>query len=296
MGPHPQARSDAPTAASDAAMAELHRIAAGAAGKINGENFPVALRVLPARARDHLRRAYTYARFVDDVGDRASGDRLALLDIVDRDLLELRGGRPQLGPVRDLAPLVAEDALDLQPLRDLVAANRRDQLVSRYATFDELLEYCRLSAAPVGRIVLAIAGVTDPAALAESDNVCNALQVLEHCQDVGEDYAAGRVYLPAADLDRFGVPDEELGGALTSGPLRRVIELQAARAERLLAEGRPLIRRLHGWARIAVIGYLAGGRATVAALRRAGYDVLAGPVKPTRLGTARQAVLLAVGR
>jgi squalene synthase HpnC len=277
-------------------MAELRRIAAAAADKITGENFPVALRVLPARARDHLRRAYVYARFVDDVGDRAAGDRLALLDIVDRDVVELGGGTPSLAPVRDLAPLVADDGLTLQPLRDLVEANRRDQLVSRYATFDELLDYCRLSAAPVGRIVLAIAGVDDAAAIAESDKVCAALQVLEHCQDVGEDFAAGRVYLPAADLDRYRVPDDELRGSVTSARLRQVIELETSRAEQLLTAGRPLIRRLHGWARLAVIGYLAGGHATISALRRADHDVLGRSVKPAKIGTARHAARLAVGR
>ena len=296
MGPHAEARSGAPTAASSAVTSELERIAATAAAKINGENFPVALRLLPARARDHLRRAYVFARFVDDVGDRAAGDRPALRDHVDRDVQKLAGGTPTLLPVRDLAPLVAEHGLSLQPLRDLVEANRRDQFVSRYATFDDLLDYCRLSAAPVGRIVLAIAGVTDPAATAESDRVCAALQVLEHCQDVGEDFAAGRVYLPAADLDRLDVSDDDLRASRTSPALRRVIELEVSRAEQLLAAGRPLIRRLRGWARFAVIGYVAGGAATAAALRRADFEVLADAVRPTRVSTIGHAARLAVGR
>jgi len=296
MGQHQQARSGAPAAAPNEAMAELERIATGAPGKINAENFPVALRALPARPRDHLRRAYAYARFVDDVGDRAAGDRLALLDLVDQDVQELAGGTPRLGAVRDLAPLVRDDGLALEPLRALVEANRRDQRVCRYATFDELLDYCRLSAAPVGRIVLAIAGVTDPAAETESDKVCAALQVLEHCQDVGEDFAAGRVYVPAADLDRFAVSDDDLRAKVTSAGLRRVVELEVSRAEQLLADGRPLVRRLRGWARVAVIGYVAGGRATVAALRRADYDVLGQDVRPTKLGTLGRAARVAVGR
>jgi squalene synthase HpnC len=280
-------------------MSELDRIAAAAAAKITGENFPVALRVLPAQARDHLRRAYTFARFVDDLGDAggiAADDRLALLDVVDRDVQELAGGRPTLAPVRDLAPLVAAHDFPLQPLRDLIEANRRDQTVSRYGTFDDLLGYCRLSAAPVGRIVLAIAGVADPTAALQSDKVCAALQVLEHCQDVGEDAAAGRVYLPAADLDAFGVRDAELTAPATSPGLRRVVALEAARAEQLLAAGHPLVRRLRGWPRIAVLGYVAGGRATAAALRRADHDVLDRPVRPGKLGTARHAVLVLAGR
>jgi squalene synthase HpnC len=277
-------------------MSELRRIAATSATKINSENFPVALRVLPADARDQLRRAYAFARFVDDVGDRASGDRLALLDVVERQVNELAGGRPALRPVQDLAPLVAADDLALQPLRDLIEANRRDQLIKRYDTFDDLLGYCRLSAAPVGRIVLAIAGVSDPDAAGEADQVCAALQVLEHCQDVGEDAAAGRVYLPATDLVAGGVTDADLGARTASPALRRVVALQAERAEHLLAAGPPLIRRLRGWARIAVLGYVAGGRATAAALRRADYEVLSRPVRPTKPGIARHAALLAVGR
>ncbi|MDT4916255.1 MAG: hypothetical protein QOH89_955 [Pseudonocardiales bacterium] len=299
MGPHVRAHTDAPTAASAPSMSELERIAAVSAAKITGENFPVALRVLPSQARDHLRRAYGFARFVDDLGDAgelATGDRLALLDLVDRDVQELAGGRPALAPVRDLAPLVAAHDLPLQPLRDLIEANRRDQTVLRYDTFDDLLGYCRLSAAPVGRIVLAIAGVADPIAALRSDKVCAALQVLEHCQDVGEDAAAGRVYLPAADLGAFRVPDADLTAPGTSPGLRRVIALQAARAEQLLAAGRPLVRGLRGWPRIAVLGYVAGGRATAAALRRAHHDVLGRQVRPGKAGTALHAALLAVGR
>jgi squalene synthase HpnC len=277
-------------------MSELRRIAATSTSKIAGENFPVALRVLPARARDHLRRAYAFARFVDDVGDRAAGDRLALLDIVEHDVHELAGGVPSLGPVRDLVPLLDAHDLALQPLLDLIEANRRDQRVTHYETFDALLDYCRLSAAPVGRIVLAIAGIADPAAAAQSDQVCAALQVLEHCQDVREDAAAGRVYLPAADLAAAGVVDADLCARVASPALRRVVGQQVERADQLLQAGRPLVRRLRGWSRIAVLGYVAGGRATAEALRRADHEVLSRPVRPTRAGIGRHAALLAVGR
>jgi squalene synthase HpnC len=274
----------------------LNQIAVRGASKISAENFPVALRVLPRRVRDHLQRAYVFARFVDDVGDEADGDRLALLDEVDRDVRALPEGNATLAPVSGLLPLVREHGLSIQPLRDLVEANRRDQIVSRYQTFDDLLDYCRLSAAPIGRIVLAVAGVDDRVAVARSDKVCAALQVLEHCQDVGEDAAAGRVYLPQADLRAVGVPDSDLTASTTSPALRGVIALQVGKAERLLAEGIPLVRQLRGWARLAVLGYVAGGRATAAALRRAGYDVLPRHVAPGKLRTARYAALVAVGR
>jgi squalene synthase HpnC len=274
----------------------LNQIAARGAQKISAENFPVALRVLPHHFRDHLQRAYVYARFVDDVGDEATGDRLALLDQVDRDVQALPAGEAKLTPVAGLLPLVREHGLSIQPLRDLIEANRRDQLISQYASFDDLLDYCRLSAAPIGRIVLAIADVDDPVAAARSDKVCAALQVLEHCQDVGEDAAAGRVYLPKSDLQAHGVAEQDLRARTTPAALRSVIAVQVGKAEQLLGDGIPLVRQLRGWARVAVLGYVAGGRATAAALRRADYDVLARHIAPGKLRTARYAALVAAGR
>jgi len=163
-------------------------------------------------------------------------------------------------------------------------------------TFAGLLDYCRLSAAPVGRIVLAIAGVADPRAAEESDQVCAALQVLEHCQDVAEDAAAGRVYLPAEDLASCGADLADLTARTASPALRRVVALQVQRAEQLLQPGRALVRRLSGWSRIAVLGYVAGGRATSTALRRAEFEVLSRPVRPSKVGIARHAAQLVVGR
>jgi squalene synthase HpnC len=279
----------------DSVLHELERIAASGSRKITTENYPVALRLLPRGVRNRLVRVYGYARLVDDVGDQAGGDRLALLDAIDRDVQALPAGRPALAAVRGLTSLVRDDGLPIEPLRDLVEANRIDQLVTRYETFDDLLGYCRLSAAPIGRIVLAIAGCTDAAALARSDKVCAALQVLEHCQDVGEDAAAGRVYLPAADLRAAGVADDDLRAPATSAALRRVIALQVHRSEELLAAGGPLVRQLSGWSRLAVRGYVGGGRATAAALKRTGYEVLAQHVRPARLATVRYATF-ALGR
>jgi squalene synthase HpnC len=281
---------------------ELARVATRAAAQQAGENFPVAMRLLPPRPRDHLRRAYAYARFVDDVGDCARGDRLALLDFIDEDVRALfvraqpPSDRPTLPIVRDMAAVVAECELPPDPLLDLIEANRVDQLVSAYETFDDLLDYCRLSAAPVGRIVLHIAGSATERNVVDSDAVCAALQVLEHCQDVREDAVAGRVYLPAADLRAAGVHRTELEAHSTSSRLRQVIAQQVDRAAAMLREGRPLVRRLSGWSRLAVAGYVAGGLATVDALRRADYDVLARHVSPTKRHTAAHGVRLIVGR
>lgn len=282
------------TGAGVGAVAILDGIAAMSRQQSGSENFPVALRLVPRRPRAHLMRIYTFARFVDDVGDEAPGDRLALLDLVEQDVRGLLTGCAQLPPVAGLAAVRAECELGIEPLLDLIEANRRDQRIDRYASFDDLLGYCRLSAAPVGRLVLGLAGVDDPAAQACSDAICAALQVLEHCQDVGEDAQAGRVYLPVADLRAAGVDDADLLLRSTSPQLRSVVALHVERARTLMRTGRPLLRRLHGWARLAVTGYLAGGVATADALERAGYDVLAGPVRPRAARTARSAARLMV--
>ena len=265
----------------------LAGLAAGARAQAGAENFPVALKVLPRRPRERLLALYDFARFVDDVGDAdyevdgrpaTADDRRALLDRVDADL---DADHPRLPPVAALAPLRAEGVPD-RPFHDLVEANRVDQVVTGYATFADLVGYCRLSADPVGRVVLHVAGAATPERVAWSDDVCTALQVLEHCQDVAEDEARGRVYLPAADLAR--------------GDRSGAVAVNVARAEALLTSGPPLVRSLHGWARLAVAGFVAGGLATADALRAAGWRTEGPTVTPTTAGTARHAVRLLAGR
>ncbi|MEV4838683.1 squalene synthase HpnC [Nonomuraea sp. NPDC049486] len=252
--------------------------------KAGQENFPVALRMLPVHYRNHLAAVYGFARFVDDLGDEGEpGDRLRLLDDVETDLDRLYGGSgPRLPVVRALTRTVESCAVPAEPFRRLLEANRRDQTVTRYDTFDDLLGYCELSANPVGHIVLHVFASADPPRLAWSDRVCSALQILEHCQDVGEDHARGRIYLPAQDLRRFGCAEADLSSRTTPGRLRRVVALQTVRAAEMLREGRPLVASLSGYARPAVAGYVAGGLATVAALDRAGHDVLGRAVRPRR--------------
>lgn len=266
----------------------LERLAARSTAQMGGENFPVALRFLPRQPRAHLATVYAYARFVDDVGDEAPGNRRALLDLLEQDLRALPEHRSTLPAVAALATVIGSRGVPLDPFLDLIEANRVDQDVTRYETFDELLGYCRLSAAPVGRIVLHIAGVPTARNVADSDAVCAALQVLEHCQDVAEDARSGRVYLPASDLRAAGVADVDLLEPATRPGMRRAIAVNVDRSVNLLRAGRPLVRRLSGWAKFAVAGYVAGGLATAAALRRNDYDALAREIRPSRLETATQ--------
>jgi squalene synthase HpnC len=226
------------------------------------ENFPVASRLVARDTRGHLMAIYGFARLVDDVGDEAQGDRLALLDQIEEELDALYAGRPpQHDVLRSLAPTVQACALPAEPFRRLIEANRRDQVVKRYETFDELLGYCQLSAAPVGELVLRVFGAATPQRIALSDRVCAGLQVTEHLQDVAEDYARGRVYLPREDLAHFGCSDEQVAGG--GEALRAVLSFEAVRARMLLAAGAPLARQLPWRARLAVAGFVAGGLAAL---------------------------------
>jgi squalene synthase HpnC len=185
--------------------------------------------------------------------------------------------------------------LDVGPCRDLIEANRRDQHQHRYATFDDLLDYCRLSANPVGRLVLAVFGSAHPATEALSDDVCTALQILEHLQDVGEDARDGRIYLPLADLAAFACDPSDLDATSASPALRDVVALETGRAASLLSSGTSLVGRLHGWARLAVAGFVAGGLATIDAIRAADHDVLGRGCRPAKLHVATHATRLLAG-
>ena len=246
------------------------------------ENFPVAARLLPRRYRAHLLAVYGYARMVDDIGDEAPPERRGtMLDEIDRDLDRIYAGEtPALPVMRALAGTIRDRAIPQEPFRRLIQANRQDQEVHRYETFEDLLGYCALSADPVGHIVLYIFGAATPERMRLSDRVCSALQIIEHLQDVGEDHEAGRVYLPAEDLRRFGCADADLRATSTATRLRGVIAFEAERAARMLDEGAPIVAGLPLWGRLAVSGYIAGGRAALAALRRDAYDVLGTRSRP----------------
>jgi len=226
------------------------------------ENFSVASLVLGRAARDHLLAIYGFARLVDQLGDEVEGDRLAHLDWLEAELDRAYDGRPEHPLMRRLAPTLRAFDLPREPFLRLIEANRRDQEQTRYRTFDELLEYCDLSANPVGELVLHVFGAATSARIALSNEVCTALQLVEHWQDVAEDYGRGRVYVPADDLERFGVSAGEFAG----DGFRRLISFEIARARTLLDRGAPLVGTLRGRARLAIAGYVGGGRAALDAL------------------------------
>lgn len=269
-------------AAGDGAGFSAAPAPAAVMAQASSENFPVASRLLPSRARADLLAVYGFARLVDDAGDEAAGDRLALLDELEADLERAfaAAGTPSHPLIAALRPTIARRALPSDPFRRLIEANRRDQLVLRYARFDELLDYCVLSANPVGELVLRILDAATPERISLSDRICTGLQLVEHWQDVAEDYGRGRVYLPAEDLERFGVSERELGAPAASPAFKRLMAFEVTRARRLLSEGAPLIRTLAGRAAFAVAAFVAGGRSALAAIERADFDVLASRPRP----------------
>jgi squalene synthase HpnC len=263
----------------------------------NAENFPVALRLLPRRHRDHLHAIYGYARMVDEIGDAYAGDRTARLHELAADLRTIwSGGQPSDAVLRRLAPTVRDRGMSAEPFERLIEANLQDQVVSRYETFADLRAYCALSAEPVGRMVLEVFGQATPETIARSDQVCTALQLLEHWQDVGEDRRAGRVYLPQEDLRRYGVAEHDLDQQSAGPQLRELMRFEIERAGGLLDEGTAIVRQLQGWGKVSVAGFVAGGQATVSALRQTDGDVLGRSARPSRRTTAIRAVGLLAGR
>jgi squalene synthase HpnC len=271
IGAEPSDRTPAGIPAADAVMA-----------RARSENFPVASRLLPREVRADLLAIYGFARLVDELGDAHAGDRLAALDWLEAELDNAFAGAARHPLLVALQPTLRERGLTAQPFQRLIEANRVDQRVTRYETWEQLRGYCALSANPVGELVLAVLGLATPQRLALSDSICTALQLVEHCQDVAEDLAAGRVYLPAEDLARFACSEDELRRPHAGRPLREVLAFEVDRARSLLDAGAPLLGQVRGRARLALAGFVGGGRANAEAIERSGYDVLAGPPRASR--------------
>ena len=258
-------------------------------GRAGGENFPVALRVLGEREREQLLAIYGFARLVDEIGDELDGDRLAALDWLGEELARAFRGCAEHPLLVRLQQTLAVHPLPREPFVRLIEANRADQRVTRYRSFEQLLSYCALSANPVGELVLAVFDLLTPERLARSDEICTALQLAEHWQDVAEDYRRGRVYIPAEDLERFGVPADDLLAAdgAQRERMRALIGFEVERARKLLAAGEPLLDTLKGRPKRAVAGFVSGGRAALDAIERAGFEVLDGPPRASRLRRAQ---------
>jgi len=214
------------------------------------ENFPVASMLLPKRLRPAVATIYWFARTADDFadeGDDPPAERLARLDDYRTELARIDEGlAPQSPRFVELAAVIRHHALPLAPFRDLLDAFSQDVLKRRYGTFDEVLDYCRRSANPVGRLMLRLFGTADPADVARSDAICTALQLVNFWQDVALDWRKGRIYLPQDEMARFGVSERHLAEARTDQAWQGLMSFQTSRARALLESGAPLARTLPG--------------------------------------------------
>jgi squalene synthase HpnC len=266
---------------------ELSEVAARAAG----ENFPVGSVLFPRPLRPHIRALYCYARFVDEIGDSFEGDRLAALDELEGEVDAAFDGRATWPVLRNVEPTIREFELSREPFLRLIEANRMDQRITEYETWDELKNYCVHSADPCGRLVLGVLRRLDePEVVAASDSVCTGLQLVNFLQDVPRDLELGRVYLPAEDTRRFGEPALDR----PSPELRELLRFEAARAAELLAAGDVLRARIGGRLGRAVALFSRGGLAALDALEGAGWDVFSQRPKPSRSRLAREAALVLV--
>lgn len=253
------------------------------------ENFIVASRLLPRELRQHFYHVYAYCRWADDLADE-TGDRdrsLQLLDWWQHELEECYAGRARHPVFVALEATIAEFAIPIEPFRDLLTAFRQDQTTTWYATFDELLGYCRNSANPVGRLVLYLGRCHDDRLGALSDDVCTGLQLANFWQDVARDRLKGRVYLPQDDMTRFGVTDADLDRPAATPEFKYLLRYEVGRAEEFLRRGLPLVddvpRSLAGdiWL------FVHGGLRILHKIRAIDYDVLARRPKVSKFDQAR---------
>jgi phytoene synthase len=242
------------------------------------ENFPVASLLLPAALRRPVSVIYRFARSADDFadeGDLAPADRLALLDGYRAELDRLGSGTPPVAPLfQELREVIQAHGLPLAPFHDLLDAFSQDVRKTRYASFAEVMDYCRRSADPVGRLMLHLYGKSDRINVAASDSVCSALQLINFWQDVRIDFESQhRVYLPQDEMRRFGVGEAQLRERRCDAAFRELMHFQAGRARSLMLEGRPLVDRLAGRLRLEIALTVQGGLRILEKLERAGYDM-----------------------
>jgi phytoene synthase len=259
------------------------------------ENFPVASRLVPARMRPHVAAVYAFARTADDFADEDGltlPERHALLDDWHARLMRA-AGRTDVAPATDVAPglqsrrtpidpdLVFEAladtietcSLDVTLFQDLLSAFRQDTVVTRYATWEEVFDYCRRSANPVGRLVLGIAGYRDSELDAGSDALCTALQLTNFWQDLAVDWRRGRLYVPAVERDASGAAEADLDAGRITPAWRAALTRCAARTRTLFQQGRPVCDAVHGRLRYELRLTWLGAVRVLDRLEATGFDV-----------------------
>lgn len=241
------------------------------------ENFPVASILLPARLRPAVEAIYAFARSADDLADEGDATPQARIDALTAYEMALdrieRGAADDAGLFSRLALVVKEYQLGLRPFRDLISAFKQDVVTKRYADFDALLDYCRRSANPVGKLMLQLYGRAGAANLRDSDAICSALQLINFWQDVAVDWQKSRVYLPQEDLQKFQVSEEQINAAIVDDAWRKLMQFEVARARAMLISGAPLALRLPGRIGWELRLVIQGGLRILECIEAVDYDV-----------------------
>ncbi|HSC28393.1 MAG TPA: squalene synthase HpnC, partial [Vicinamibacterales bacterium] len=219
------------------------------------ENFPVASRLLPPAVRPHVAAIYAFARRADDFADEPGLPDERRLELLDGWLAGLHAAAGASGASSPdaadgiflaLGHTIREHALPVRLFEDLLSAFRQDVTTTRYEAWQDLLDYCRRSANPVGRLVLRVAGCADARADAAADAVCTALQLTNFWQDLARDWARGRLYVPLEDLARAGAREDDLGAGRMTPAWRAVMAQMIGRTHALFAEGRGICEMVRG--------------------------------------------------
>jgi len=241
------------------------------------ENFPVASILMPRRLRKPVAAIYHFARAADDIADEgvaSNEQRLSELDGFRGELARIEAAHPPLTALfQHLATQIAQHALPLQPFRDLLDAFSQDVVQKRYANYDELLDYCRRSANPVGTLMLHLYEEATPVNLAYSDAICTALQLINFWQDVAKDDAIARIYLPLDEMAQFGVSEAHIKQRICDDAWRALMKFQVDRARALMLQGAPLGSLLTGRIGLEMRMIIQGGLRILKKIEAVDYDV-----------------------
>lgn len=255
------------------------------------ENFPVATLLLPAPLRRHFYSVYAYCRWADDLADE-TGDPERSVWMLERWEQELRAcyaGKPRHAVFVALREAVTQCRIPPEPFHDLITAFRQDQMRQRYATYRDVLEYCRFSANPVGRLVLYLCGYREQELQRLSDFTCTALQLANFWQDVRRDYVMGRIYIPQDVMKWYGCTEEELAAGRCTESFRELMKDLVDRTKDLFGRGMPLVEKVDRRLAVDIELFSRGGLEILRLIERQNYDVL---VKRPKLDRAGMGLLL----
>jgi squalene synthase HpnC len=240
------------------------------------ENFSVVTRLTPREHRPAFRSIYAFCRWSDDLGDEV-GDPCRSLELLGwwrGELHALYDGKAHHPVMIALGETVARYGIPIGPFEALISAFEQDQVVTEYVTYKQLLDYCVLSANPVGHLVLHVAGAFSPENARLSDATCTALQLANFWQDVARDLAIGRIYLPREDRDRFGVADADLRALRFTPAFAALMKFEVERARELFAQGCALLPRMPPPLAVDIDLFSRGGLAILDRIEARGFDVL----------------------